>query len=167
MNDSIMKSSQTIYKRVKIHWWIILFFWGIYVWMIFAYIHQWGNNPMNKTGLVIFSVIWIAVSIFILVERFILTIDDKFFVVTFGSYWDIKIHITQIKNVSVEKLNFRMYVKTVSHRGTKYQFDFTSQTVKIQTKSGKIYQIHIKNAQRIKEEIEKQMLIHNNITPIS
>jgi hypothetical protein len=149
-------NNQPIYKRVKILWWIILILWGFYAWVIFAYIHQWGNNPIDKAGLLIFSVIWIMVSVFLFTNRFVLTIDDKFVIVKFGSWWDIKIHITQIKDVNVEKVNFGKYfwayVKKAPNKGTQYLFDFTGQVLKIQTKNGKTYQITIKNAQKIKEE---------------
>ena len=154
-------NNRTTYKSIKIHLWVILFLWVIYVWMIFAYIHQWGNNPVDKAGLIILTIIWIACSVLVLSMRFILTIDDKYVVITFGSLsgGEIKIHISQIEDVSVGIMSFRTYLKAGMefYKGTKYQFDFTRQAVKIQTKSGKIYQIAIKNAERIKEEIEKRM----------
>ena len=156
-----MKNNQTIF-RGKIHWWVLLILWVIYVWMIFAYIHQWGNNPVNKAALIILSVIWISISVLFFAERFILTIDDKFFVISGSSYWaSVKIHITQIKDVSVGNVSIKMYASY--NTGLVYPFDFTRKTVMIQTKSGKTYQIAIKNAQKIKEEIEKRMLT-NNIT---
>ena len=164
-----MKNSKLTYKRVKIHWWIILFLWGFYVWTIFAYIHQWGNNPIPKIGLIIFAVMWIGASILVFAGRFTLTIDDKFLVVKFGltSGWDIKVHVTQIKDVSVEKVNFRTFMKAFSPKGSLYSFDFTGQTIIIQTKSDNFYQIAIKKAEKIKEEIEKRMLITNNIPSIA
>ena len=143
----------------KIQWWIILILWGFYVWMIFAYIHQWGNNPVNKTGLVILGIIWISISPLLLVNRFILTIDNEFVKFKLVSWGNVKIHITQIKDVSVEKMSFfQMYAKLNEY------YDFTRKTLKIQTKSGNIYQITIKDAQKIKEEIEKRMLNFNDIT---
>ena len=162
-----MENNRVTYKqRINFHWWVILVLWGFYLWMIFAYIHQWGNNPVNKTTLIIFGIIWIICSVLVLSIRFILTIDDKFVVITFGLFsgWDIKIHVTQIEDVSVGIMSFRTYLKAgmVYYKGTNYQFDFTRQAVKIQTKSGKIYQIAIKNAEKVKEEIEKRMITTNN-----
>ena len=157
--------NQVIYKRVKIQWWIIPILWGFYVHAIFAYIHQWGNSPVDEAGLIILAIMWIGVSVLIFAGRFTLTIDDKFLVVKFGSYgWNIKIHVTQIKDVSIEKMSFWTFLKTLSRYGRLYPFDFTRQTIKILTKSGKVYQISIKNPQKIKEEIEKRILTTNNIT---
>ena len=154
-------NNQSIYKG-KIHLWVLFILWGSYVHMIFAYIHQWGNNPVNKTVLIILGVIWISLSVFLPNSRLILTIDDKFFVISGSSYWaSVKIHITQIKDVSVGNVSIKMYASY--NTGLVYPFDFTRKTVMIQTKSGKTYQIAIKNAQKIKEEIEKRMII-NNIT---
>ena len=156
-------NSREIYKRVKIPWWIIIILGGYIVYMIFAYIQQWNFNPVKEIGLIISGIILNVVSIVLFFEmffgRFILTIDDKFIIITFGSLSgrDIKIHVTQIKDVSIGKVDFRTYLKSA------YQFDFTRQTVIIQTKSDRIYQIAIKNAQKIKEEIEKRMLTTNNI----
>ena len=151
-----MKNNQTIF-RSNIHWWALLFLWGFYVHMIFAYIHQWGNNPVNEVALLIFTIIWIMISVLLFAIRVILTIDDEF--VKFKYYGElVKIHITQIEDVSVEKLSFfKIYAKLYQY------YDFTGQFLKIQTKSGKTYQIAIKNAQKIKEEIEKRMLTINNI----
>jgi hypothetical protein len=159
-----MKDNQTKYMRGKIHWWIILILWAFYVWAIFAYIHQWGNNPIPKIGLVILGGRWVVMSVGVSAMRHILTIDNKFVFITFGQSWEIKVHITQIKDVSVVKLSFSDYKKMLSPRGTQYLFDFTRQAVKIDTKSGNFYQITIKDAQKIKEEIEKRMLTSNNIT---
>ena len=154
-------SSQSTYKRIKINWWAIIIFVGSYVHMIFAYIFQWGNNPIPKIGLIYMAIIWIIFILFIIYERFIFTIDDKFLVVKFGSYgWDIKIHVSQIKDVSVVKVAFRTYLESFSPKGTKYPFDFTRHAVNIQTKNDIIYQIFIKNAVQIKDEIEKRMLLN-------
>ena len=145
-----MKNNQIKFHS-KIHLWVFLILAGIYVHMIFSYIHQWGNNPIDKAGLIILTVIWIIVSVLLFAIRFILTIDDEF--VKFKYYGDaVKIHITQIKDVSVEKLSFfKIYAKFYQY------YDFTGQFLKIQTKSGRIYIFAIKNAQKIKEEIEKRM----------
>ena len=159
-----MKNSKLTYKRVKIHWWAILLLWGFYVWMIFAYIHQWGNNPVPKIGLIIYAGMWTGISLSIFAMRYTLTIDDKFLVVKFSTGWGIKVHITQIKEVSVEKVSFRTFMKAFSPKRRLYPFDFTGQTIKIQIKSNNIYQITIRNAQEIKDEIEKRISTNNIIS---
>ena len=140
------------------HWWILLSFWGFYVgMMILPNIHQFINNPIPK-GLIFITIIWIVFSVLIYATRFVLTIDDE--LIKFKMYLDpVKINITQIKDVSIEKMSFfkiyaKMYAKGYECR------DFTRNLLKIQLKNGKIYHIAIKSAQKIKEEIEKRMLIH-------
>ena len=163
IRNSEIKMNNKVTYTGNIHWWFILIFMGCFVWTIVAYIYQWGNNPVNKAGLFIFCTIWVIVSIVFFVNRFILTIDNEFIKFKLASWGRIKIHITQIKDVSVEKMNLKTCIKIIStyYKGTKYQFDFTKQTVKIQTKNGNIYQIAIKDAERIKEEIEKRMVSPN------
>jgi len=153
-------NKQETYRRVKIQWWIILIFWGIYAWMIFAYIHQWGNNPIPKIVLIILAVLWLVISGFIIAGRSTLTVDDKYLIIKIGleTSWEIKLHVKQIKDVSVETVSFRTYTKVFSPKGRLYPFDYTRQTVKIQSKNDKIFQVAIKDAQKVKEEIEKRML---------
>ena len=151
----------------NIQWWIILFFWGFYVWMIFGYIHQWGNNPINMAGLIFFGILWILVSALVLASRFFLTIDDKFVILKSLILGTVTIDISQIKDVSVKKMNiFKIYAKMYAKMYAKgfECHDFTGKVLKIQTKNGKEYQFAIKDAQNIKEEIEKRMLNFNDKT---
>ena len=154
MND------QTTYKRTKVYWWLPLLLAGICVWMIFAYIHQWGNNPISSVVvLIMIGVIMFAFVVVCLPGRFVFIIDDEFIIFNQPSLWgSLKIHIAQIKEVSVHKVSFK---RAMIFRG--HQFDFTKQVVRILMKSGNVYHISIRNAERIKEEIEKRMLKQNNI----
>ena len=150
-----IKNSEIIF-RGKSHWWLILILWGTYACMIFPNIHKLVNNPIPK-GLVVFTIIWVMFSVLFFFIRFVLTIDDEF--VKFKSNWRlVKIHITDIKDVNVKKMGFwQMYLKYSSE-----YHDFTGNVFVIQTKNGKNYRFAIKNAQKIKEEIEKRMLTINN-----
>ena len=90
--------------------------------------------------------------------RFILTIDDKFVIFKTSLVTHLKIPIANIKNVSIElvtKLKFAI----VNKYFVRCYFDFVKQTIKIQLKNGMIYQLHIKDAEKIKEEIEKRIII--------
>jgi len=151
-------NNQEIYKRVKINWWIIIIFGGFHVWMIFAYIHQWGNNPIDEAGLIIMSIIWFFIYIFL--GRFKVIIDNNYAVFRSDLWVPVKIPITAIKNISVIRVGLMV---NVPGKNEKYYFDFVNQAVRIQLKNGMVYQIAIKNAQKIKDEIEKRM-ITNNIT---
>ena len=155
-----MKNNQIIF-RGKIHWWIILFLWGIYVFMIFAYIYQWGNNPTSKTTLVIFGIMFGFISVLLFVmRRFSLTIDNKFIILKSYHLGTVNIQILQIKDVSVGQMSFSDHL----HAKRDECQDFTWKKIIIQTKGGKIYQFAIKNAQKIKEEIEKRMITNNIIS---
>ena len=150
------------YKRVKINWWVFILFGGLYVLMIFAYIHQWGDKPIDKSGLIHISIIFLFVCLFI--GRFKVIINDKYAIFRSDIWIPVKIPISMIEGVSVKKGLPIMDVCIPGISKTmKYQFDFSaSHTVKIQKKSGKTYQISIENAQKIKKEIEKRMITTNN-----
>ena len=149
-------NNKATYKRVKNHWWIFPIFTGYIVWMIFAYIHQWGINPISKAGLIIFPIIFILFGLTFM-PRYKLIINDNFAIFHFNNSDDVKISISMIKNVTVKQV---VIMEFYYYRNLKYQFDFLARkAVCIETKSGKVYQIAIKNAEKIKEEIEKRMLI--------
>jgi len=148
-----MKNNQITYKRVKINWWVFIIFGGIHAWMIFAYIHQWGTNPVDKTEPIIMSIIWVFT--YILLGRFKVIIDDNFVIFRSDVWIPVKIPIFMIDKVSVKKVGLMI---NVQGKNEKYYFDFVKQAVSIQLKNGKIYQIGIKDAEKIKEEIEKRMI---------
>ena len=144
-------NGQTTYKRTKINWWIIIFFIGLYVWMIFAYIHQWGNSPVDKAALVIFTIINIVV--ILCLGRIKVIIDDKFVVYRSDIWIPVRIPIMQIKSVSLAKKNF----KTATAKIDSYGLELTRNMVCILLKNHKSVHIFTKNTEQIKEEIEKRM----------
>jgi ABC-type uncharacterized transport system permease subunit len=162
-------NKQEVYKRIKINWWIILILIGVLagalVHMTFSYIHQWGNRPLDKTGFIIsgtiMAVVFIGSGLF--GGRFIVKIDDKFVIFRTDFYIFCKIPIAQIKNINIERLD-RVWLGGAFFSGKyteRIHFDFVRQAVSIQTKNGITYQIAIKDAQKVKEEIEKRMTTTN------
>ena len=150
-------NNQVTYKLVKINWWIIPILVGIYVLMIFSYIYQWGNNPIDKSSLIIkFPVIWIVVLLYAGWYR--VKIDDNFISFRIPNFLIQKIPITNIKNVSIKQISLMEIAGKFIDR---YRIDFTKQNLCIQMENGKIYQFAIKDAEKIKQEIEKRMLSHN------
>ena len=145
---------RAIYKQVKINWWVVIIFGGIHVWMIFAYIHQWGNNPMDKAGLIVMSIIWIFCYIFI--GRSKVIIDDNQVVFRSDVWIPIKIPIVNIKNVSVKQISW-MNLYIPEKNTEKFYFGFVKQAISIHLKNGKTHQIGVKDVEKIKEEIEKRM----------
>ena len=166
-------NNQEIYKRVRINWEISLFVFlilaGLYVFAIFSYIHQWGNNPASKTSaLVVLPTILSVSFIFSLfgAGRFIVKIDDNSVIVRTDIHKMFNIRIVNIKNVNIEWLK-RAWLGGVVYPGKKKErihVDFVKQMVSITVKSGKVYQIACKDAQKIKEEIEKRMITNNIIS---
>jgi hypothetical protein len=154
-----MKNSQSTYKRIKVNWWIVILLGGTYVLCIFAYICQWGDRPIEhvadllKIGLILLAVLVFA-------GRFKVIVNDDYAIFRSDVWVPIKIPVSMINSVSVKKAA----ATGMNFPGSKvkyYQFDFVNQAVSINLKSGKTYKITIKDAEKIKEEIEKRMLIPN------
>ena len=166
-----MNSIET-YRRVKINWWIIFTLvvlnGGICIDMIFAYIHQWGNNPIpNMTVLLALISIFVLVGAIlplIFVWRFKLVIDDKFVTFRAGLLSPCKIEFAMIKNISVKQVKKSLsgHINHTRKNIKQYSLDFVTQSVKIQLKNGKIYYFNIKDAEIVKKEIEKRII--NDIT---
>ena len=163
--------NQETYKRFKIKWWLIQILAGIlaFVFLLFLLMTLGGNKPLDKTGFVIsITIIAVLYGICICLGGWSkLIINDCFAIFRFDLLTVVKIPIASIRDISTErvaKLDFLFFPKKDF---VKCFFDFVKQAVRIEMKSGKIYQITIKNAQEIKEEIEKRMLITNNIPSIA
>ena len=146
------------YKRTKVNWWAILLWLGINVWVIFAYIYQWGNHPVGKGSLIISPFLF---AILILARAYsdgkpvwkvIMEIDDKSFIIKTELYGRFKISIDEIKNIDVEQ-------QAKVHVWGRF---LGKQVVSIQLKSGKTNKFTIRDAQKVKEEIEMRMLIAKN-----
>jgi len=163
-------NSKSTYKRVKINWWLyitlIVLYAGIFVRMFFAYIHQSGNIPVTVPAFFVMGSLLALVAVFcgFGAGRFIVKIDD-FVTARTDMFLFMKIKVANIRTVNVEYLARPRFV------GFWFQnknleiiiLDFVKQVVSIKVKSGKIYQIVTKNAEKIKEEIEKRISTSNNI----
>ena len=145
-----------VYKRTKINWWMVILLGGCIIYMIFGYIYQWGSKPIDKTGFVIISSIFSILLILLIVlgGRFKVIIDDESAVFRSDVWIPVRIPIIQIESVSAAKVGY--FENT-------YIFDFFAKySICILLKTGKKYLICIKDAERIKEEIEKRMLKSND-----
>ena len=157
-----MENNYITYKRVKINWWVFILFGGIHLCIIYLYIHQFGTNPIDMKGLIRITTIFIFVYIFI--GRFKVIIDDNFAIFRSDVWIPVKIQIPMIDKVSVKEasmmgMNIPFCNIPLFGNVKSYRFDFSaSHAVKIQLINGKIYQIAIKDAEKIKEEIEKRMI---------
>jgi len=152
-------NNRETYKRINVNWLLTLLIIGFYVFMIFVYVHQWGSRPITMTSLVILAVLWIVV--FLFAGRFILTVDDEFFVFRSDLWTRCKIPIAAIKSVDVKQIarkDWYIAGKIIENHAC----DITWKAVVIELKNDKIYRVtlNFKNAQKIKEEIEKQITLN-------
>ena len=174
-------NNQETYKHVKINWLayivMIVLTAVTYVHMIFAYIHKWGNNPVSKNSFVAMGICLALAYTYVIfgAGRFIIKIDDNFVIVRSDLHKMFKIKLVNIKNVDIEWLDRAWLGGVCFPEGVRYpkknieriHIYYVKQVVSIKVKSGKIYQLATQNAQEIKEEIEKRMLITNNIPSIA
>ena len=153
---------QKTYKRVNINWLFVVGLGIIHLLVIILYIYQLGNNPITKSGIIKVSIM--CTLCYIYAGRIKLIIDENY--VKFRSDFRIfdKIPICTIKNISVKQApRFDKYMIFQGDNFKHLPYDyFVKQAVIIKLKNGKIYQIAIKDAERIKDEIEKRMTTINN-----
>ena len=102
--------------------------------------------------------IWclLMLSIWRFAGRVKITIDNDY--ITFGSriYNRAKIRLTDISRVDVQKVPFSKMINYSFEMENAY-FDFVKQAIIIRLYNDKVYKIAVKNAQEIKDEIEKRM----------
>ena len=149
-----MKNSQSTYKQIEINWTLIIISGGFQVFLVFAYILQLGNNPIGKIGLIFTFLLWFFVIAFS--GRIKVIIDDNFALFRSDVWTHLKIPINLIKSVNIKQFGAMVFT---GKKIKKYQFDYSLNITYIQLNNDKIYQITIKNAQEIKEEIEKRIPI--------
>jgi uncharacterized membrane protein len=46
------------YRKFQFGWVITIIFLIVIVWMTFAYVYQWGNNPVDKYGYIFFMILF-------------------------------------------------------------------------------------------------------------
>jgi hypothetical protein len=90
------------YKKFQFGWVVVVAFIIIIVWMTFAYIHQWGNNPIDKYGYILFLTIFGGILLVFYGMTIIVT--DKHLKIKFGiGLYTKKIDLATISSVSVVK----------------------------------------------------------------
>jgi hypothetical protein len=90
------------YKKFQFGWVVVVAFIIIIVWMTFAYIHQWGNNPIDKYGYILFLTIFGGILLVFYGMTIIVT--DKHLKIKFGiGLYTKKVDLATISSVSVVK----------------------------------------------------------------
>ena len=143
------------YKRIKVNWWIVIIMIVCFALSINEIVIKHNYRTEALVPLVI------VISALVLLGRFKVIVNDDFAIFRSDVWVPVKIPISHIMNVCVKRVEM-MEVSIPWKYPIKYQFDFVSCAVIIKLKNGKSYQIAIKDAERIKEEIEKRMFISNN-----
>jgi len=160
-----MENNRAKYKQIKINWWVFILFGGIHVWVIFAYIHQWGSRSMDETGFIIMSIIWIFVYIFI--GRSKVIINDNQVVFRSDVWIPIKIPIVNIKSVSVKQVSWinlyipeknteKLYFGFVKQAIGKAENEYKKYQAKTLSEVEKAYLESIKDVQKVVENKKTQ-----------
>ena len=144
-----MENNNVIFKRIKINRWTVVVSLVAFFTFLFLYIFSRNGIYISMT----------MPSFVILMElRYILTVDDNF--VIFKTYFNnvFKISVIDIENIEVKQRPLRIMEFFLGKIVRIYTFYFSAkEVVSMQLKNGKTYQLRIKNAHEIKEEIEKRM----------
>jgi hypothetical protein len=88
-----------VYKRFYFNWFITIVWVCVITWITFAYIHKWGNSPLDTVGYIIFLIIFLGA--FAGVYRLRITIDDKNIEVKFGVFVRKVIPFKTIKEINL------------------------------------------------------------------
>jgi len=145
-----MKNNRETYKRVKINWWVVL------TWSALFFLTSIILYILFRNGIFISMALPTCV---ILTElRYILTVDDNFITFRTDIRTSFKIALSDMENVHITQAP--LHGMNLPWKKVKlYSFDvFEKDVVSIQLRNGKTYQLHIKNAQIVKEEIEKRII---------
>jgi hypothetical protein len=93
------------YRNFQFGWFIVIMFVIIIVWMTFAYIHQWGNNPMDIYEYILFMTIFGGV--LLVFYGMTVIVRDKDLKIKFGiGIYTKKIDLSTVKSVTIQKYPF-------------------------------------------------------------
>ena len=144
-----------LYKKFRFVWIIVVVYIVIIVWMTFAYINQWGNNPVDIYGYIFFMVLFSGVLLTFYGITIIVT--DKHIRIKFGiGLYSKKIDLASINTIAVVKTPFcRGYGIRIIPDGLLYNLGW-SRAIEIKLKRKRqVIQIGTKDPEKLKEAIEK------------
>ena len=143
------------YKRFQIGWIIVIMYVGFIVWMTFAYINQWGNNPIDVYGYVFFMTLFSVILLAFYGITIIVT--DKHLTIKFGvGFYTKKIELASINKVTVVKTPFCYgYGIRIIPNGLLYNLG-RKDAIEINLKKKKqVIQIGTNDIENLREAIEK------------
>ena len=145
------------YFERQMLWEILVLFVGYIIWMTFAYLYQWGNNPLTlgSYSVTLFCMM-LPLSLFYEMHTYI---DDAHLKVSFGvGLIKKKIALSDIYSVSIVKLKWYhgTGIRFQSH-GMLYRARFTD-AVELRLKgSNRTIQIGSKDVEQLKQAIEARL----------
>ena len=90
------------YRRFQFGWVIVIIFLIVMVWMTFAYIYQWGNNPVDTGGYIFFIALFSAI-----LSGFYgmtVTVTEKQIKIKLGiGFYTKTIELSSIRSVDIRK----------------------------------------------------------------
>jgi hypothetical protein len=87
------------YRRFQFGWVITIIFLIVIVWVTFAYIYQWGNNPVDKNAYIFFLILFCGVLLGFYSMTIIVT--DKQIKIKLGvGFYTKKIDLSNISSVN-------------------------------------------------------------------
>jgi membrane protease YdiL (CAAX protease family) len=89
------------YKRFQFGWIITVIFLIVIIWMSFAYLYQWGDNPVDLKGYIIFMILFCGVLLTFYGMTVIVT--EKYIKIKFGIGLIVKkIDLSTIKSAAAQ-----------------------------------------------------------------
>ena len=145
------------YFERQMLWEILVLFVGYIIWMTFAYLYQWGNNPLTlgSYSVTLFCMI-LPLALFYEMDTYM---DDAHLKVSFGvGFIKKKIALSDIYSVSIVKLKWYHGTGVRSQsRGMLYRARFTD-AVELRLKgSNRTIQIGSKDVEQLKQAIEARL----------
>ncbi len=90
------------YQKFQFGWVIVISFFSIIIFITIAYIFQWGNNPMDQTGYILFLILFGVLLLVFYGMTIIVT--DKQLILKFGiGLFTKKIDLSTISSVEIKK----------------------------------------------------------------
>ena len=87
------------YRRFQFGWVITIIFLIVIVWMTFAYVNQWGNNPIDKYGY-IFLIILFGGILLVFCSMAIIVTDKQIKIKLGVGFYTKKIDLSTIRSVN-------------------------------------------------------------------
>jgi hypothetical protein len=144
------------YKKFQFAWIIVVLYIIVIVWMTFAYINQWGNNPIDVYGYIFIMTLFSVILLVFYGMTIIVT--DKHLKIKFGiGLYTKKIDLASINTLTIVKTPICYVYGSIIPNGLIYNLG-RKQGIEIQLKKKKqVIQIGTNDLEKLKEAVEKSL----------